>query len=181
MTKITNLKIGDLFEIPLSDGRKAYGQFVYENMGSIIRIFDYFTSRDEEADLNKIDTSKLLFPPIHAGIHLALKLKMWKIIGRLPYDDYVFKGFLNYNEVLPLPADRKEPVRIKSWALWDGKKSIPLGEKLPEEYQHYEDVGIYPPDFITKRIETGWDMFQYPKKHNRFLTEEEIKKNMKSN
>lgn len=181
MEKRVNIKIGVVFQIPLSDGRKAYAQYVYDDWGNIIRIFNYFTSGDEKPDLDKIDTSDLLFPPIHAGIHFGVRSCGWKVIGKLPATDYIFKGFLSHQEVLPMPKDRKEPVRIQSWTLWDGKKHIPLGEKLPEEYQNYESRAIFAPDHIVERIETGFDMFAYPKKHNRFLTEEEYNKMLKSN
>ncbi len=179
--KKTSPKIGDVFEIPLSDGRKAYGQYVFQNNGPIIRIFNYFTSGVEQPSLQKIDTSDLIFPPVHVGLHGAIKQKVWKIIGELPTNDYIYKGFLNHSEVLPMPKDRTDPVKIQSWALWNGEKYIELGEKLPKQYDDYESGAIYPPDMIVERIETGFDMFEYPKKYNRFLTEEEVKKKLHSN
>lgn len=180
MRKIES-KIGDVFEIPLSDGRKTYGQYVDDNGGNIIRIFNYSTSHNERPDLSRIDKSDLLFPPIHTSIDFAIKNCGWKIVGKLSIDGYVYKGFLNHSEVLPMPKDRRDPIRIKSWALWDGKKWIELGERLSEKYQKYESGAIFPPDLIVKRIETGFNMFEYPKKHNRFLTKEEVEKKLKAN
>ena len=181
MEKRKNIKIGVVFQIPLSDGRKAYAQYVYDDWGNIIRIFNYFTSGVEQPSLQKIDTSDLIFPPVHVGLQGAIKQKVWKIIGELPANDYIYKGFLNHSEVLPMPKDRTDPVKIQSWALWNGEKYIELGEKLPKQYHDYESGAIYPQDMIVERIETGFDMFAYPKKHNRFSTEEEVKKKFESN
>lgn len=164
------VKLGDVFEIPLTDGRKAYGQYVYrESGGPIMRIFDYFTLPGEKPDLQEIDTKKLIFPPVYAGIMGAVRANAWKVIGELPFDDYKFEGFLNF---IPEIGTNK----IKLWALWDGETSHDLGSSLPKKYVKFETTAVYPADLIVERIETGFNMFDYPKKHNRFLTKEEIRK-----
>jgi Immunity protein 26 len=167
------IKIGDVFEIPLSNGRVYYGQYVDNNKGPIVRIFDYFTDKGEKPDLENIDTSKLLFPPVHVGIKDPIRAKMWNVVGRLPLDNYQFAGYLsNYTEV---PTSPEEGVRVKKWFFWNGEKSIDLGERLPDEYQRYEGGGVYSAGLIVERIETGFDMYAHAKKHNRYLTKDEVK------
>jgi len=164
------IKLGDVFEIPLSDGRKAYGQYVYSDSGGpIMRIFNYFTLPNEKLDLQAIDTKKLLFPPVYAGIMGAVRAKVWKVIGELPFDDYKFEGFLS--EIKEIGTNK-----VKRWFFWDGKTSHDLGCSLPKKYVNFENTAVYPADMIAERIETGFNMFEYPKKHNRFLTKEEIQK-----
>ena len=58
------INIGDVFEIPLADGRKAFGQYGDQNVGEIVRIFDYFIPQNEDINLSALDTSNLLFCPI---------------------------------------------------------------------------------------------------------------------
>jgi hypothetical protein len=168
------VSIGDVFEIPLTDGRKAYGQYIYlDKLGPIIRVFDYFTKPKEFVDLNKINISKLLFPPVYAGVGGAVRAGVWKVIGILSTNDYTFSGFIS--EISEIPFNQNEPVRIKKWFFWDGKKFTELGKILPEKYQHYESQAVYPADMIAQRIETGFDMFEYPKKFNRYMTRKELK------
>jgi hypothetical protein len=168
------INVGEVFEISLSDGRKSYGQYVFfdKRNGPIIRIFDYFTKGEEVLDISKLDRGKLLFPPVYAGVGGAVKHDGWKVMGSMPVDDYIFLGFLYFNtEIVTKPG---EPVRIANWSLWDGENYIELGEKLPEKYQAFESVGISPARMIEERIETGFNMEEYPKKYNRFLTKEEV-------
>ena len=44
-------KVGDIFEIPLSNREKAYGQYLhYSKMGPLIQVFDLISSGDAELD-----------------------------------------------------------------------------------------------------------------------------------
>ena len=170
------VKVGDVIQIPLSDGRRAYCQFVFEDKenGDIIRVFDFFTKESEILDLKEIDISKLLFLPVYASIYWAVKDRGWKVIGSLPVDDYKFTGFLY--DLPAFPPNPNGGGRVKSWSLWDGEKYVELGEILPKEYQKYESVGVNPAGMIVDRIETGFDSLEYPKKYNRYITRDELKR-----
>lgn len=72
--------VGDVFEIPLSDGRKAFGQYLLQStMGPIIQVFSVITR--EEVSVEEIVQSQALFPPVIAGLYGAIKNGFWKIIG----------------------------------------------------------------------------------------------------
>lgn len=170
------VKIGDVFQIPLSDERKAYGQYVFQDKknGPIIRVFDYFTKKDEKEDIQKIDTSKLLFLPVYASVYWAVKEHGWTVVGSLSVDDYQFSGFLNFMPSFPPNPDGG--TKVKSWFFWDGEKDIELGGELSKKYLDYESTGVYPADLIAERIETGFNAFEYLKKYNRGITKDELKK-----
>ncbi|MGH7203249.1 MAG: Imm26 family immunity protein [Candidatus Levyibacteriota bacterium] len=170
------IKVGDVFKIPLSNNKFAYGQFVYEDKkrGDILRVFDKQTKgAAEQLNIADIDSSKLQFPPIYASMWWAVKEHGWEVIGTLPVDDYTFKGFLYHMAVPGYYPDGGG--KVKEWSLWDGEKYIDLGEKLPDKYLDYEDTGILPADLVVQRIETGFDSLEYPKKYNRYITRDELK------
>ncbi|MCC6604820.1 MAG: immunity 26/phosphotriesterase HocA family protein [Anaerolineae bacterium] len=144
------LKVGDIFEIPLSDGRKACGQYVRadKDNGPVIRIFDLITKDDMKID--EIVNAPVMFPPIVVGLKAAIKSGLWTIIGNLPVTDFVPPNFISamYNSI----SDK-----VGMWYLWDGieSKFIPIGNKLPEEYRGLEQLVVWAAEDVTKRIETG--------------------------
>lgn len=174
-----NIKKGDIFEIPLSDGRKTYGQYVDDNNGPIVRVFDHFLKSEEKFYFSKINSNKLLFPPVHVGLKDPIRNSMWKIIGNYKIENYIYNGFLSWHP--EMQTNKEERVRIKKWFLWDGNKYMPLGGKLPEEYMSYESDAVYSAMLIVKRIETGINPFGFTKKHNKFLTEKELDEVYKKN
>ena len=144
------LKVGDVFEIPLSDERKAYGQYVRadKDNGPVIRIFDLITKDDLKID--EIVNAPNMFPPIVVGLKAAIKSDLWTIIGNSPVTDFVPPNFISamYNSIND---------KVGMWYLWDGieSKSIPIGYKLPEEYRGLEQLVVWAAEDVTKRIETG--------------------------
>ena len=174
MTNKKSIKLGDIFEIPLSDSRKVYAQYVDNNNGPIIRVFNYFKDKNEEFEVKKLKTSDLLFPPVHVGIKDPIRSGMWKVVDNLPIKNYSFEGFLSVHTDLPASPD--ESVKVRNWFFWNGNEYVSLGNKLPHEYREFESNGVYSADLLLQRIETGFEIYEYAKKHNRFLTEAEINK-----
>src|SRR6266487_2347772 len=86
--------IGDVFSIPLSDGRTAYGQYVFwdgsrpAGLGSLVRILDVV--RAEPVSLKELRHAGDLFPPVFVGLGAGLKSRGWKIIGHIPVDQFSF-------------------------------------------------------------------------------------------
>ncbi len=144
----TSLKIGDILEIPLSDGRRAYAQYVWRDklMGPMIRVFDVIT--EERVDIDVLRGASLLFPPVFTGLYAAVRTGLWQIIGRLPVDDFTYPKF-----IWPLYDDKVDKVR--NWALWDGEKEIHIGRKLPNRYRGLEQLVGWAPQDVAERIETG--------------------------
>lgn len=148
------VKIGDIFEIPLSDGRFAYGHYVYKDlkMGPIIRVSDLIS--EEVIQIEQLKNSTPLFPPIITGLFAAIRIGMWKIIGRIAVENFVYPNFVTayYDEKIG---------KARAWYLWDGDKYTPLGSFLPEEYKELEYLLVWNPYSVVKRIETGEYVFPF--------------------
>ncbi len=148
--KRKRLKIGDVFEIPLSDGRKAYGQYVRadKDNGPMIRIFDLITKDNIQVD--EIINTPNMFPPLIVGLRAAIKTGMWTILGNSPINDFDPPYFISamYDSIND---------KMGMWYLWDRSKSeyIPLGYKLPGEYRELEQLVVWAAEDVAKRIETG--------------------------
>ncbi|OGO35715.1 MAG: hypothetical protein A2W35_01910 [Chloroflexi bacterium RBG_16_57_11] len=148
------VKIGDVFEIPLSDGSFAYGQFVFKDskIGPLIQIFDLISKN--KINIEQLGSVGSLFPPIITGLFAAIRTGMWKIIGRK-----AIKGFVYPNFVSTFFDDRTGKAGV--WFLWNGKESIRLGSRLPDEYKKLEYLMVWSPQDVVKRIETGEYPFPY--------------------
>ena len=50
-------KIGDIFEIPLKNEKKAYGQFVFNDIeqGPLIQVFDLIVKNGVQLEIQDID------------------------------------------------------------------------------------------------------------------------------
>ncbi len=147
------IRIGDIVEIPLSDQKKAYAQYIIrDRMGPIIQVFDYIALARPELDL--IVQSKLLFPPIITGLFAAIKAGFWKKIGSKKVGDILHPGFVStlYDQ---------ETGRASIWFYWDGEKSTRLGPVLPIEYKNKEYLMVWDPHDVVHRIETGEYPFPY--------------------
>ncbi len=149
----TRTTVGDIFEIPLSDGRKAFGQYVFrdKHQGPLIQVFDLIVKGD--VSVEEIINSKPLFPPVITGLSAAYRIGLWKKIGYIPIKDFKYPLFIS---TLLGNLNRKP----RQWFLWDGKKYHKLGTKLPKKYQKLEMLVVYSPYDIPKRIETGERRFE---------------------
>lgn len=145
-------QLGDIFEIPLSDGRKAYGQYVFEDkMGPLVQVFDLITK--DNIELEQIKNAKFLFPPVFTGVFAAIRVGLWKVVGHIPIEEFKYPEFISVYEG---PNNQVSP-----WYLWDGNQSIPIGYKLPEEFRHLEQLIVWDPKNLARRIETGINPYDY--------------------
>jgi hypothetical protein len=158
--------IGDIVEIPLSSGQKAYGQYVFwdHKMGPLIKIFDLQV--DNEIKLVEIKNAKPLFPPIITGLFAAVKKGLWKVVGNLPVIGFEYPGFIStiYDE---------KTGKARTWYLWNGSESIRIGDRLPEKYKNLEYLVVWSPYDVIDRIETGKYPYPYGDliRFNRFTPE----------
>lgn len=152
--KAKRLRIGDIFEVPLSDGRKAYGQYVLADKknGPMVRIFNLVTTNN--VPIEKLINLSLLFPPIFVGLKAAIKIGQWKVIGNSPVNDFNYPCFISamYDSVNK---------KMGMWYLWNGAEYTPIGHKLPEEYKKFEQLVVWAPGDVEKRIETGINPIDY--------------------
>jgi hypothetical protein len=89
------IKVGDVFEIPLSDGRRAFGQYIFKDkMGPMIQVFNIIT--EIEIPIEEIINSKPLFRPVITGLIAAIRIGLWKKIGHMPVKDFEYPNFIQY-------------------------------------------------------------------------------------
>jgi hypothetical protein len=152
----TIIKVGDVFEIPLSENRKSYGQYAFadKKVGPLIRVFDIIVQNGEILDLETIVKIPLRFPPIITGVVAAMRKGFWKKLDNISVKDFVYPKFVStlYDGKTGKPG---------AWFLWDGEKSINVGNKLAEEYKGLEYLIVWNPSDVTQRIETGLYPFPY--------------------
>ena len=149
--KSKRVKVGDMFEIPLSDGRKSYGQYVFldKKMGGLLQVYDLIVETDMhlESILNLLQDAKPLFPPVFVGLQAAVSMGLWTVIGHRPIEDFNYPGFILVYHDMYIPRG--------NWTFWDGEREIRLGTRLPDEYKDHEFNAGWSPQDVVHRIETG--------------------------
>lgn len=141
------VRIGDIVEIPLTDGRRGYAQYVFfdSTTGYMIQVFDLITTT--RATLEQLGDARPLFPPVFTALIGAFKAKIWVIIGNMPVRTFAYPPFISR-----VPG----PERKMNWILTtENGRLIKLGPDLPMEYQSYEVLAIWQPHDIAERIATG--------------------------
>ena len=155
MTK-RRIRVGDVFQIPLSDGRFAYGQYVYRDNrnGPIIRVFDVITEKEVEFDeiRERLEHANLLFPPVITGVFAAVRTGLWKVIGHMSVDDFQYPNFVSVFDEGYKP--------LGDWFLITEKDDIRLGKRLPDKYKNLEFLTVWSPYDIVHRIETGENSYE---------------------
>jgi hypothetical protein len=151
------VKVGDIFEIPLSGGKKAFGHYVFEDLkkGPLIQVYDLIVNESEEVDVDALMRKPALFPPVITGLFAAIRTGMWKVIVNTPVKKFKYPGFVN-----TFWDEKTGKARI--WFLWDGKKETKLGWELPDKYKKLEFLVGWSPHSVVERIETG--IMPYPYK-----------------
>lgn len=140
------LKLGDIMEIPLVGGLKAFAQYVFrdEQYGLLIRVFD-LKSKDVPS-LERILASGLMFPPIYTIPQVAVRDGRWRVIGNNKVEGFSYPVFKHGH------PDRDG--KVSFWSLFDGKQFIKVGA-LPPGAEKFEVLVIWGLDAVEQRIETG--------------------------
>ncbi|MBI2908787.1 MAG: hypothetical protein HYX92_14185 [Chloroflexi bacterium] len=144
------LKIGDVFEIPLSDERKAFGQYVFldPKTGYLVQIFNLISR--ETPSVDAILKSGPKFPPVFTGPGVAVEEGWWRVIGHAEVKGFKYPVFRSGN------YDKEG--RVAAWWLYDGKVDVKVG-KLPPGAEKYEFLVIWSPQDVARRIETGENFY----------------------
>jgi hypothetical protein len=142
------IKIGDIFEIYLSDGRMAYGQYVYQDktMGPLIQVFDKISRT--KLSIDDLRDAHPLFPTVITGLFAAIRDGVWTVVGNTPVNQFKYPGFLKNL------FDSKTG-KARTWFLWNGMTSMPLGSTLSTDQKKLEFLVIWNPSDIVERIEAG--------------------------
>lgn len=149
--RYTRPKIGGIVEIPLNHNRRGYAQYVFldKQQGPLIRVFDVVT--EMPVNINDLQGVKQMFPPVITGLFAAVRTGLWKKVGNLPINDFIYPLFVSG----PLTEDDK--LIGRSWGLWDGNRYVKLGKTLPDEYKDLERPVVWAPQDVAKRIESKID------------------------
>ena len=141
------IKIGDVFGIPLPDGRYAYCQYLLrkEDFGDLARVFDLL-SDTPVLSVEAFKARGLLFPPIFLGLLVPLRHGRWKRIGNLLVENFEFPRFRQ--------SMRTKPGVYDDWRVWDGKKEKKIG-KLPESLRALELRCVWGDEALEERIMDG--------------------------
>ncbi len=144
--KKVQLKVGDVFEIRLSDGTYAYGQYyVQDKGGDVGRFFSY--RGKEKISPEEVVKYPLLFPPVHVGIRASLNDGVWVVVGNVPITDFEEPMFRSEFSLTP--------GKFGKWYITQGDKVEEVGYVLPEKYKKLERKGVWPGDWVDERIENG--------------------------
>lgn len=156
-------KVGDILEINLSTGKKAFGQYIYRDpiRGSLLQVFDYFGKNGQSIVLESVTASKPLFPPIFTTILGGLKQKTWKVVGNTSIVNFTYPSFIS-------TITHNDTLEATNWYLRNDKLITDLGKMLPDKYKNLEFDAIYSPDLVVKRIETGINIYEKLIKTNKY-------------
>jgi hypothetical protein len=148
--------VGDIFEIPLSGGRKAFGHYVHadKQWGPQIQIYDLIINESEEISPETLLEKPFLFPPVITGLVAMVRNGLWKVIGNFPRKDFKYQKFIH----APIDTITGKP---GFWFLVGEKKRKKLGKKLPKRYKKLEFLTVWSPYDVVERIETGEVPFPY--------------------
>lgn len=151
----TKPKIGDCFVIPLSDGRKAYGQYILwddnpaTGMGCLVQIFDLIG--EAELPVEALRSAGLMFPPVYVGLFASIRSGRWRIIGQLPVQGFALPKFR--------ATFGTKPGIYQDWIIWNGQTSVLVGD-LPAEYRSLELRLVWGDELLEDRIVTGTNPFE---------------------
>lgn len=134
----TQVRAGDIIEMNLSNGHKAFGQYVHDdpNYGALLQVFNLRT--EATPSVEDILASGPKFPPIITSVVAAVKHWNWKVIGHAPVDRFTFPVF--------------KSGKPGSWWLYNGQGTTRVTELSPGG-EKYEELIIWGHDDLVRRIE----------------------------
>lgn len=144
--------LGDLIEIPLNNGKFAYGQFVRRHTeppryGDLLSVFSGMFNERPSTFNDTIRTERFCtFFPVGAAVSQGIV----KIVSNLavPQRFAEWPIFNAYN--------RNQQTGQKTWFLWDGNTTRKLGT-LPAKYIDAPMEECITFGLLVERIETGWN------------------------
>lgn len=161
MKKTSRFKLGDVFRVPLPDGRVGYFQYIAKDAtqlnSEVIRLFDLITSDDTVPDIRSIMASEVI-GYAHIFIQVGSKMGYWTKVGSgsIPESfDVVFRDSHDYGDPT-IKVSRR-------WVVWRiNEPFLDIGELTPQ-YQDSEIGIVVSPPNIPERILNGSYIFSYPR------------------
>ena len=160
--RVKSTKIGDVFEVKLSDTEKKYMQYVVSDLtqlnSDVVRVFSKLYPIDNKPSLEEIVSDDVQFY-VHCATKLGLKKECWSLYGNIPvvgdYSKVIFRCSEDYgNPQVQVSED---------WYIWHiNGNFIDVGKLPPKYYQSYIGV-ICSPQSILDYVRTGEYQGVYPK------------------
>jgi hypothetical protein len=147
MTEKPTIQLGDVYRIPLNDGRYAYCQYIHENkeLGSMVQVFSLLTPQPLEI-ADPLRESDAMFSPVFVALRVIAQSGRWPRIGSLPLKPFSFPRFR-------LTMGTKPGV-YHDWRIWDGTNTVWIGD-LPENLRKLQLKGISGYETLEERIVAG--------------------------
>lgn len=152
-------KVGDVFSVPLGDGRKKYFQYVANDLtqlnSDVIRAFAKRYPIEAAPDLREVVKDDVDFYA-HVVIKWGIEMGLWEKAGTEPYSerlDVLFRASKDYG---------KQMERSYNWRVWKINEKFQEIGKLEGDHQKAEiGIVVAPPDLV-QRMRTGEYDFVYP-------------------
>ena len=151
---------GDIFKVPLGEGKVGYVQYlaIDETMlhSNVIRAFQTHYDETDKPDLEAVAAGPVQF---HAHVFLgaALKFYAWEKVGKAPYPktvDVLFRSSGDFGS---------PEVKIShKWYIWRINQPKRYVGSLTKKYQHAEIGVVIAPQNIAERMRTGFYNFVHP-------------------
>ena len=139
------VRVGDVFAVPLADGRWGYVHYVRNSStrGPIIRVLDMVTA--EITTIEDLKGAGEMFPPIAAYFYAEVDQGRWVKVGHIPVTEFKFPLFVGGHRF-------EGSWKVHTWFLCDEHDDHRIGPVLPSEHQDKEYLTIYPAQYVEQRI-----------------------------
>lgn len=160
MRRSVRIKLGDVFEVPLAEGKVGYVQYIADD-SSMLDSYVIRAFRGFHPAFSPPSPEDLIAGEVHFYAHVFLKLCVkyghWRKIGTAPLPeriDVLFRGSWDHGN--------PEVKVSKRWYIWRINEPLRDIGELRAEYQSAEIGCVLPYDAIAERLLTGSYAMVYP-------------------
>ena len=160
--RVTATKVGDVFEVKISDHEKKYMQYIVSDLtqlnSDVVRVFSKIYNIQDNPSLEEIINGEVQFY-LHCVTKLGIKMGCWTLYGNT-------SEVGNYSNVVFLCSEDYGNPQVKvsyDWYVWHINGDFIDVGKLPSRYyQSYLGI-ICSPQSTLDYIRTGEYQGVYPK------------------
>lgn len=160
MTTRVRLKLGDVFEVDLGDGKVGYFQYLADDESMldsyVIRAFRELHEVGSSPAMADVVAGEVHFHA-HVFLKVGLKLDLWRKVGHAPAPgrvDVLFRSTDDYGNPEIKVSHR--------WYVWRINEPVRHVGVLAPEHQHAEFGPVIAPAAIVTRMRTGSYGIVYP-------------------
>lgn len=160
--KVKSTKIGDIFEVKISNTEKKYMQYIVSDLtqlnSDVVRVFSKSYGIDESPDNEQIISDDVDFYA-HCSTKLGIKMNAWYLYGNIQdvgtYSDIIFRDSEDYGNPQIKVSDR--------WYVWhvnEGFRNV--GKLVGENRNSYIGI-VFSPNSMLEYIRHGVYQGIYPR------------------